>query len=74
MREVTVDIELLGRVLIGRGLTFRSDLAGRAYDMRPVEKSAAGSWLMSCLKGFEERTGTAPTQFGISEPDLLILA
>lgn len=74
MREVSVDIELLGNVLQGMGLVFRRGMEGRAYDMRPVSPREAGTWLMSCLESYENRTGQKPTRFSLSGTDLLILA
>lgn len=73
MRNVEVDVELLGRVLIRMGLRFRPGMEGRAYDMRPVVRSQAGTWLQQTLESFEERTGRKPVEFGLNGTDLLIL-
>lgn len=74
VRPVEVNVELVGRVLLARGLRFRSNLEGRAYDIRPVRRQHAGQWLLDVLDAFQERTGNPPRQFGISGDDLLILA
>lgn len=74
MRDVEIDVTLLGRVLIAKGLRFRGQIAGRGYDMRPVRPGNAGSWLEQVLESYEERTNAKPTQFSVSNTDILILA
>jgi hypothetical protein len=73
LRDPEVDIELLGHVLLARGLRFESQLEGRAYDLRPVRPARAGSWLIDVLRSFEDRTGHKAQRFGVSGSDLLIL-
>jgi hypothetical protein len=74
MKDVEIDVRLLGRVLLGMGLKWRTPLHGRGYDLRTARRDNAGGWLQDALSLFEERTGHRPEFFSISGQDLLILA